>query len=174
MLDAAPPSALLLSLVPSLALRLKPSAAVRVVAAGLPLFSRMPHTTSTFWPVSSAPWRVCQEGAALVSEACTRRVLRLTSRAAANTLLRRRRTPSADLRQLTADGALEGLETCGDIAGAAVLVLPAHLYRSAAAAAAASPPLALAALLEADGALTLLASDDLIERYADLLVGPVG
>ena len=158
----------------------------RLIGAGLPLFARMPASCG-WWP-RAAPWRVCQEGAALLASlAPRRRRLQLLDVPAALELLGRRRTPLQHLRALSARGALSGLETCcaADGAlepGAAVLLLPCHAPASVGVR---LQPLAVAALLapldaveseggrrsdlEAKPTLLLLAADDVLERYTRVL-----
>ena len=175
----------LVSVVSPLALRLEAAAPVaRVLGAGLPLLCRMPDAAAAWWPVATAPWRICQEGAAVVAAAAGRRVLRATTRDAARALLCRRRTPRADLCALAGGSGLSGLELC-DAEGAAVLTLPPLAAVAAVAAGGEhggheeartaghrdAEPRAIAALVEADGALLLLAFDDLLERFASLYAG---
>ena len=100
----------------------------------------------------------------LSSSPARRRSSRSTGIAAAVELLRRRRTDAARLAELRASGALCGLEGCEEPTGAlrpgaVVLALPAPPG---------TQPLAVAGLLDARG-LALLASDDVLARYADLV-----
>ena len=152
------------------------------------MLAAMPSSLG-WWP-PTAPWRVCQEGAPLLACAATRRVLRVTSTRAAAQLLRRRHIDAATLVELDGRGELDlaGLRRGGEGAagggaaegtalepGAAVLAMPppptttttttpspqAPLLRA--------PPLAVASLIDGDGALMLLASDDTLSRYSALL-----
>ena len=100
----------------------------------------------------------------LSSSPARRRSSRSTGIAAAVELLRRRRTDAARLAELRASGALCGLEGCEEPTGAlrpgaVVLALPVPPG---------TQPLAVAGLLDARG-LALLASDDVLARYADLV-----
>lgn len=146
-----------------------------LVGAGAPLLVAMP-TSLAWWPIA-APWRVCQEGAALLARGATRRVLRVTTAAAAAELLAGRRVGASRLAELRAEGRLLGLETCeaearavgargAVVPGAVVLVLPAlpGAQRQC-------QPLVVAALLDGEG-LALLASDDLLSRFAQLCPPP--
>ena len=161
-----------------------------LVGAGAPLLVAMP-TSLAWWPIG-APWRVCQEGAALLARGATRRVLRVTTAAAAAELLAGRRVGATRLAELRAQGMLLGLETCeaearevgargtrlpgalvlgalvpgAVVPGAVVLVLPAlpGTQRQC-------QPLVVAALLDGEG-LALLASDDLLSRFAQLCPPP--
>ena len=141
-----------------------------LVGAGAPLLVAMP-TSLAWWPIV-APWRVCQEGAALLARGAARRVLRVTTAAAAAELLASRRVGASRLAELRAEGRLLGLETCEAAArgallpGAVVLVLPVPpgAQRQC-------QPLAVAALLDGEG-LALLASDDLLSRFAQLCPPP--
>ena len=146
-----------------------------LVGAGAPLLVAMP-TSLAWWPIV-APWRVCQEGAALLARGAARRVLRVTTAEAAAELLASRRVGASRLAELRAEGRLLGLETCEAAAceaeargarlpGAAVLVLPAPPGAQRH-----SQPLAVAALLDGEG-LALLASDDLLSRFAQLCCPP--
>ena len=162
---------MLLSLVPSLALRLAPCASTRILAAGQPLFCAMPAGASSWWPAGT-PWWVCQEGAALVAAMATRRVLAAKSGETARLLLSRRRMSQAELQRLAGCEELLGLETCKHVesseaaaadaleAGSVVLALPTSE---------AVQPLAVAALLNGEGELLMLATDDVLERYAQLV-----
>ena len=141
-----------------------------LVGAGAPLLVAMP-TGLAWWP-TVAPWRVCQEGAALLARGAARRVLRVTTAEAAAELLASRRVGASRLAELRAEGRLLGLETCEAAArgallpGAVVLVLPVPpgAQRQC-------QPLAVAALLDGEG-LALLASDDLLSRFAQLCCPP--
>ena len=73
-----------------------------LVGAGAPLLVAMPASL-TWWP-TGAPWRVCQEGAALLARGATRRVLRATTAAAAAELLASRRVGASRLAELRALG----------------------------------------------------------------------
>ena len=147
-----------------------------LVGAGAPLLVAMP-TSLAWWPIV-APWRVCQEGAALLARGAARRVLRVTTAEAAAELLASRRVGASRLAELRAEGRLLGLETCEAEAcgveargallpGAVVLVLPVPpgAQRQC-------QPLAVAALLDIEG-LALLASDDLLSRFAQLCPTPL-
>ena len=136
----------------------------QVLAAGQPAFARMPEAVE-WWP-TLAPWRVCQESAALISRTATRRVLRAATAPTARSLLRRT-TALADLRAHAASGELSGLDKLlfeGEATpppwGAVVLALPSSTTR---------PHLAVAGLLTESG-LVLLASDEVIERYQLMVV----
>ena len=136
----------------------------KVLAAGQPVFARMPEAVE-WWP-THAPWRVCQESAALISCSATRRVLCARSAATAQALLQRT-TELAALRAHAARGELSGVDELllGGVAtlppwGAVVLALPPSPTR---------PHLAVAALL-AESGMVLLASDEVIERYRLALV----
>ncbi len=157
------------------------SDAPRVLGVGVPIFCSMSGRGARDWWPPSAPWRVCQEGAASLAAAATRRVLRATSAAAAAELLRARRTPLHRLRALAETGDLEGsdgLMADGAAPGAVVLVL-AHSARQA-------PP-AIAGVIASRGipseeppagerasdelALHLLASDDVLAHHAARILG---
>ena len=84
-----------------------------VLGAGTPLLCRMPVGPGRWWP-AEAPWRVCHEGAGLLAQAASRRVLRATGPRAIAGLLRSdsRVTPLSRLREWEAAGELEGLSAC--------------------------------------------------------------
>jgi hypothetical protein len=158
---------------------LPPSPAISLIGAGLPLFARMP-TRCDWWP-REAPWRVCQEGAALLAaQPARRRTLRVLTGAAALDLLRQRRVPYERLVALSAQGCLVGLETCWGLhgvveMGAIVLALPSHEPSSANVR---LQPLAVAGLLlgplddehqATHTTLMLLANEDVLARYSRVL-----
>ena len=166
----------LLCLVPPVGRYIAPSPSTRVLAAGRPLLARVPPGGEFGWWPKQQPWRVCQEGAALMSQLATRRVLHLSSREAARSILTRRRAPLAELRRLAKDDELWGLHTCTIdataaaaaavdsiefVAGAALLVLPRRDALGAE-----TEPLAVAGVFEATNDLVLLAPDDVLQRYA--------
>ena len=188
----------LLSLVPSPALDLcidQPQQGspqpLTVLAAGQPVFARMP-ATAAWWP-ASAPWRICQESAALLCSAGCRRVLHASTTQAARELLSARRTPIADLAKMGLAG-LSGLivpaprpatganeaspsvvpDSAGGSEQEGTGALAERLEVTPGAVILALPPqlvagqlVAVAALLTTD-ALVLLASEDLLDRYLAL------
>ena len=156
-------SPLLLSRVSSAALRVACTASTQLLSVGQPLFCRMPSGAVPWWP-EGRPWRVCQEGAASLGHLASRRVVHAADAAAARTLLAQRKAPEAQLRQL-----VTGLETCGLAsdpshleAGAVVLLLPSSSQEE-------PSRLAVAGLLDAENGLTLLAEEDLLVRFGQLV-----
>ena len=142
------------------------SGSMQVVAAGQPIFARMPPGIA-WWP-KERPWRICQESASLFARGVKsqKRVLKMdipggyAEKEAVEYLLSRQ-TSMDGLIDCAERGELIGLdELIADGDGAVVLKLPAVLGAKA---------LAIAGLFSEELGLLLLASDELLERYASLI-----
>lgn len=86
-----------------------------LVAVGVPLFKLLDENFMTDVDVPSR-WRPAMEGAEVLAARMAKRALRLNLETM-YTLLARRLLPMVDLKQLSQDGHIDGLETCDDLLG---------------------------------------------------------
>lgn len=86
------------------------SGALTALGCGVPLFAWMPPSMR-WWP-TSAPWRICNEGASVLACGATRRILRVRNASAAHRILAARSIPVGQLVEMARRGELCGLLTC--------------------------------------------------------------
>lgn len=170
------------TLITSLRLPAASASSLAVVSAGRPLFHRMPSGLSQ-WP-AERPWRVCQEGAALLAAFASCRVLTLDA-ATAVELLQSQEASLSMVLAWHAQKRLLGLHTCVNEAEKASVMPstdqdapppaisfmqlePGAVVVGVVGAAAGAEAVWVGALLTL-GELTLLASDALRERYATIV-----